>query len=91
MKKNNNLVSLFVIVIIALSSCSEKKSSLDKLCSELKFENPKHGFISSKPALIWEESLISGNGIIGVLIPGDVNEDRIILSHEEIFLPKNGR
>jgi hypothetical protein len=88
MKKNNNLVSLFVIVIIALSSCSEKKSSLDKLCSELKFENPKHGFISSKPASIWEESLISGNGTIGVLVPGDVNKDRIVLSHERIFLPR---
>jgi hypothetical protein len=72
-------------------NCQNIKSELDKLCSKLKFDNPKHGFVSSKPASIWEESLISGNGIIGVLIPGDVNEDRIILSHEEIFLPKNGR
>jgi len=53
-----------------------KKSELDILCSKLKFENPRHGFVSSKPASISEESLISGNGTIGVLIPGDVNKDR---------------
>ena len=36
----------------------------------------------------WEESLISGNGTIGTLMPGNVNKDRVVLSHEKLFLPK---
>jgi hypothetical protein len=52
MKKNNVLIPLVGILIIAVSSCSGKKSELDKLCSKLKFDNPKHGFVSSKPASI---------------------------------------
>ncbi len=62
--------------------------TFEELLAKLQIENPKHGFVSSKPASIWEESLISGNGTIGVLIPGDVNNDRIVLSHERIFLPR---
>jgi hypothetical protein len=96
----NTIRKKSVIVFVALSiigsaliSCSQKKkytNQVEKLCNELRFENPEHGFVSSKPASIWEESLICGNGTIGVLIPGDVNKDRIVLSHEKIFLPKNG-
>jgi hypothetical protein len=88
MNIKNIMILLIILLIITVSSCSEKKSDLDKLCNRLKFENPKHGFVSSKPASIWEESLISGNGTIGVLVPGDVNKDRIVLSHERIFLPR---
>jgi hypothetical protein len=40
------------------------------------------------PASTWEESLISGNGTMGMLIPGAANKDRIVLSHERLFLPK---
>jgi hypothetical protein len=83
-----NSILIFVSISFLLISCTQEKSDFEKLCSELKFENPKHGFVSSKPASIWEESLISGNGTIGVLIPGDVNKDRIVFSHERIFLPR---
>jgi hypothetical protein len=67
---------------------TQDKSTLEKLCSELEIDNPKHGFVSSKPASKWEESMISGNGTIGVLFAGAVNKDRIVLSHERLFLPK---
>ena len=92
MKSVNIFVGLS-IYSFALFSCSQEMKEtllIESLCKELKFENPKQGFVSSKPASIWEESLISGNGTIGILIPGDVNKDRIVLSHEKIFLPKNG-
>lgn len=92
--KNNAIMNVkksilfFVSIISILISCTQAKSDLEKLCYKLEFEKPKHGFISSKPASNWEESLISGNGTVGILIPGDVNTDRIVLSHERIFLPR---
>lgn len=61
--------------------------SLETLTDELKLENPKHGFISARPAAKWDESLICGNGTIGLTVPGDALKDRIIFSHEELFLP----
>ncbi len=32
---------------------------------------PKRGFYSDRPAKIWEESLVSGNGIMGAMVIGD--------------------
>jgi hypothetical protein len=71
--------------------CKQEKASigLEELLTQLQIDNPKHGFVSLRPARTWEESLISGNGTIGVLIPGDINKDRIVLSHERIFLPRS--
>ena len=37
--------------------------------SALPLPMPERGFVSSKPASIWEESLICGNGTIGMLTP----------------------
>lgn len=80
-------------LIVALSlwflSCNQATTDeLTKLTGKLSIENPKHGFVSRLMPTKWEESLISGNGTIGVLMPGNVNKDRIVLSHEKLFLPK---
>jgi hypothetical protein len=40
------------------------------------------------PASRWEESLISGNGTIGLTMPGDALKDRIVFGHERLFLPE---
>lgn len=48
---------------------------------------PQRGFISSRPAKNWEEGLISGNGTLGTLAFSHPNEERIILTHEELFMP----
>ena len=78
----------FIVSFLFLVSCSTEPTTIEKLTKELKFENPSHGFISSKPAAIWDESMISGNGTLGILIPGHANKDRFVLSHESLFMPK---
>ena len=81
---------ILILAGILLVACKQQQLSIEKLCSSLEFENPKHGFVSSLLPTKWEESLISGNGTIGTLMPGNVNKDRIVLSHEKLFLPKYG-
>jgi hypothetical protein len=48
---------------------------------------PERGFVSARPAARWEDALISGNGKMGAMVMGDPLEERIILSHERLFLP----
>jgi len=82
---------MYVLVFVAfLTACSQavQKTEIEKITEALKIENPKHGFISRLMPTKWEESLISGNGTIGTLMPGNVNKDRVVLSHEKLFLPK---
>lgn len=73
--------------LLFFSNCTNN-TTIDELTNELKFENPKHGFVSALMPTKWEESLISGNGTIGTLMPGNPNKDRVVLSHEKLFLPK---
>jgi hypothetical protein len=86
----NRLFITITLCCAVFAGCREGKRSIafEELLNDLRIENPKHGFVSAKPASKWEESMISGNGTIGVLIPGEVNKDRIVLSHERLFLPK---
>jgi hypothetical protein len=48
---------------------------------------PGRGFISVRPAAIWEEALITGNGKMGALVMSQALDETIILSHERLFLP----
>ena len=50
---------------------------------------PDHGYLSTDPPTKWEEGLLTGNGTLGALAMGNPWKERIILSHEELFLPKN--
>jgi hypothetical protein len=50
-------------------------------------EFPTRGFVSARPAGRWEDALISGNGKMGAMVFGHPLEERIILSHERLFLP----
>jgi hypothetical protein len=81
-------ISTLIIILILTISCRTEYSTIERLTRELKFENPSHGFISSEPASIWDESMICGNGTIGLLIPGEVNNELFVLSHESLFMPK---
>lgn len=82
--------SVFVATLILwFFSCNQSTiNELTELTKKLSIENPKHGFVSRLMPTKWEESLISGNGTIGTLMPGNVNKDRVVLSHEKLFLPK---
>ena len=48
---------------------------------------PERGFVSSTPAATWEEGLISGNGTIGTNALSRPLDERIILTHERLFMP----
>jgi len=48
---------------------------------------PERGFVSSQPAKIWEEGLICGNGTIGANALSRPLSERIIFSHERLFMP----
>lgn len=54
---------------------------------------PERGFLSSKPAqasgdsVTWEHGLITGNGTLGMLAYSHPTRERIIFTHEELFMP----
>lgn len=48
---------------------------------------PGRGFLSSQPARTWEEGLICGNGTIGANALGRPLNERIIFTHERLFMP----
>jgi len=48
---------------------------------------PERGFVSSRPARTWEEGLICGNGTIGANALSRPLMERIIFTHERMFLP----
>jgi len=82
------LLVFFVFVLLVVSCGNKKKEGSTKVevTKEVLLEQPKHGFLSSKPASRWEESAISRNGTLGILIPGDANIDRIVFSYEKLFM-----
>ena len=55
---------------------------------ELLIPPPEYGFVSRLPASRWEESMITGNGTMGALVFGNPLNERIILSHEKLFMPE---
>ena len=48
---------------------------------------PVRGFVSSQPARTWEEGLICGNGTIGANALSRPLNERVIFTHERLFLP----
>lgn len=51
------------------------------------FVHPDRGFVSREPAETWQHSLLTGNGTIGAMIPGNPYDERLYLSHAALFLP----
>ena len=49
----------------------------------------RDGFVSRQPATNWERALLTGNGKIGVMVPGDPDDDAIIINRAGYFLPLN--
>ena len=48
---------------------------------------PKRGFLSSRPAETWEDGLICGNGTVGANVLSRPLDERIIFTHERLFMP----
>lgn len=49
--------------------------------------SPERGFVSAQPATTWEEGLLSGNGTIGANVLSRPLNERIIFTHERLFMP----
>jgi hypothetical protein len=73
-----SLVLLFVCVLPALFACRSNHENND-------FQN--RGFWSEKPAQTWEQSLVTGNGTMGVLVMGKPLSDTLIMSHAKLYMP----
>ncbi|MGA2032609.1 MAG: glycoside hydrolase N-terminal domain-containing protein [Thermoguttaceae bacterium] len=52
---------------------------------------PAHGTVSIAPADKWEDSLATGNGIMGALLAGDPRHDTLIVNHCKMWLPLGSR
>ena len=84
-KRLTNIHILLLIIgfaVFGISACSNETGET------LLIEIPEHGFVSLLGPKKWEESLVSGNGTLGALVPGDPSKERIILSHEKLFMPE---
>lgn len=51
------------------------------------FDHPTYGFVSWKPAPTWEETLLTGNGIIGAMVYGNPHDETIIVNHALLHMP----
>lgn len=67
------------IVTLSVLGC---KTELNEVVS-----SPERGFHSDRPAKIWEESLVSGNGTMGAMVIGDPYQESIVLNHALLYLP----
>jgi hypothetical protein len=77
-----------IILAACMAASAAQGGLLEHLSERLHLEVPEHGFVSGQPASKWDESLICGNGTIGLTMTGDALKDRIIFSHVELFLPR---
>lgn len=48
---------------------------------------PERGSWSERPATIWQEAFVTGNGTLGAMVFGDPANERIVLNHERLYEP----
>lgn len=73
----NRSVRLFTAVAVFFLVSCEKQSSLDP--------QPEHTLWYDKPASNWNEALPVGNGRLGAMVFGGVNQERIQLNEETVW------
>ncbi|MBQ2950157.1 MAG: glycoside hydrolase N-terminal domain-containing protein [Prevotella sp.] len=49
--------------------------------------NVINGFHSNRPAMKWEEYLVSGNGTMGLMVAGNPNNEELVVNHTNLFMP----
>jgi len=93
--KNKDLVhAIILFVIFTCLQCTTKTTTSDPEIfvgdiEHLLISPPDHGYVSNLSASRWEEAMITGNGTFGALVMGYPLKERIILSHEKLFMPEN--
>ena len=64
---------LCCVAVFSLLSCKTEVNDVGNV--------PERGFHSNRPANIWEESLVTGNGVMGAMVMGDPYRESIVLNH----------
>lgn len=60
---------------------------LETALERLGLEYPEQGVVSLCSAQEWKDSLIIGNGTVGVLMPGGTEKEALTFHHERLFMP----
>jgi hypothetical protein len=75
-----------ILVLISVISCNSGEG--ERKDQHTLITKPDFGFVSRLKATKWEEYLVTGNGTLGAMVAGDPLSERIILSHEKLFMPE---
>lgn len=74
--------------ILALGLCLPLWMSCGKAEIDLN-QVPERGFHSDRPAAKWEESLVTGNGTMGLMVEGQPYHETVVFNHALLYLPLN--
>jgi len=66
---------------------STQSNDLPAVLEHLHTAYPACGFVSTAPAGKWDDGTVVGNGVQGVLAFCRTGREKLVLSHEELFLP----
>ena len=78
MKKTPVLFILFLALAV-FTGCKTEQIEISEV--------PERGFYSTRPAQQWEESLVTGNGIMGAMVEGHPYDESIVFNHALLYLP----
>ena len=85
MKKIQYISVLFCVAATATANSGELRlPRLGAVC-----RSPAHAVEGVEKSKSWEQSLLTGNGEIGALVPGELAHEKIFLSHARLFLPRS--
>ena len=85
---NNHLIAL--LLALSASPRAADSPAVTPIADTARLM-PKHGTVSIAPARQWEDSLATGNGIMGALLAGDPAHDTLIVNHCKLWLPLGSR
>lgn len=81
------LLFVTLLLVAAISETSISEAASPRQIPET-LPVPQRGFVSIEPAETWESGLITGNGTIGANLLSRPLDERIIFTHERLFLPQ---
>lgn len=86
-----NIYRLFILglMIGANNLAPMAKNPARDVNSKKLVDIPTRGFFSNRPAMKWEESLVTGNGIMGSMVEGNPYNESVVFNHALLYLPFN--
>lgn len=82
-KTGRCIATLVFVVALAPVACRGEAPRLGVVCA-----SPAHAVQDVPKSKAWEQSLLTGNGAMGAMVPGELAREEIYLSHARIFLPR---